>query len=372
MRTRAGGLLATIVLGLALSASGARLEDLETMLKDVTADFRSMAKSDTQLREIRHELIAQDTPIARKRELFTAYRQRLSEQIERQQELVERVQAAMDAASGLPEDGSANLQQIVAGFDEQAAAWEDQIRQLQANAKALAEKDGIAGQMGRLQNHNLALLQQQFDTVRRARQKVIAGSTNTGIGHLRDMLQALHATALARETAMLFEFTVTSQNAQIFEAVTEIRSLYEQLIGPQDYTTYMRDMAAADVEATNAMIQATQMVGRSSMPMPEISDAELETATAEIDDMQTLMPYEQNGTWFYFDPQNDRWYILGDDGTRALLPLDPLANTGRYVRMHDDGHLYSEAPWYDRPRQLTFTENWQDEAVDATAVPSTP
>ena len=357
--------LAFLVLALfglmSLRLTAAPIQDLEIMLKNVSEDFRKVSQNDQAMANVRAELLSADTSAERKQALFTQYKKKLAGQLEKHHELLKTIRKAMDAAEGIPDGTPANMEELLSSFEADMIQMDNKLGHIQATAVALSRKDGLPGKIGKMQAANIDMLRKQMQIIADMRKSQAASPAPFGMDLLKDMLKSLQVAALTRENSLMFEFTITAQNAEIHNYMTEVRSLYDQLIGPQDFANYIRDITAHDIETANHLIQMAQMLATADLGLPVITEEDFEAAMDDLEGMEQLMPYDVEGTFYFFDNHQDRWYIMTSKGDRQYLPVDPGLSSGRYVKMHDDGYIYSEAPWYDEPKQLTFTSDWKSE-----------
>jgi len=363
--------LSCLALGLLLLAStfaySAELEDLQQLLKGVGNDFKEATLVDQEINELRKELV-KPIPAEEKSKLFGQYKARAADRIKKQDALTAKISKALMAAKGLPTGAPASLTEVFNSFEEQMTGYQGQLDLLQAQAMALSKKDGNAASLGRLATENLNALRRAITTVREASQKVLEGKNGQATtGQLVEILEAMQIAALTRETALGFEFAMTAQYAALHDYMSEVSGLFKELMQGKDFSRFMADSSRGDAQAATYMVRMTQMMVNSSLNIPVITEMEMDSTLKEIAANEKLMPYDIRDTYYYYDFDRDRWYVVDAEGNEIYLPTDEDAGTGRYVRMHADGFIYSEAPWLDKPKQLTFSKDWQKETAEKPA-----
>ena len=341
----------------AATVQSARIEDLQDQLELLTDSFRQTAQGDKHLSDLRERIMtAQEVGV--RKEAFDEYKGKLADLLEAQDRLMQQVNGVLVTASGLSFDKSPDLKHILDSFDNDLRDIEGSLKLLEASSLAMRSNQEFS-RTGEILAKNLAQMRKAFAVLIRERRALLDEDTGKfDKAHLASFLQALKISAATRQQTLFFEFAMTAQAARITDYYDQLRNLYATLLQGKSFAIYMRDLGISNLESANYLAELNDILSDETFVLPNpVNDLEIEKVLLEVKDLEEFYPYERLGRKFYFDPQLDQWYTRMEK-RRVYCPVDDEAGSGKFTRMHADGFFYSHAPWYDQPRQLTFTEDW--------------
>lgn len=345
------------LLAAAAFGQGARIEDLQDLLQGLGKEFQQDASFDQEIAAIRNRITEAGDP-AEKRQLFKEWKGMLAKRIRAQDDLSAKLSEALATAQGLPSESTVNATDVMATFEARMESFDGQLEALEAMSVAMMGNNERAELYSKLINRQLQVQRMAMDQVRqRMRELASRDSGSTTSGELVTTLQAMNMIARSRELSRNFEFALATQMSDMSDLMGDVNALFKELLNGDDMRSFMRNTARSEAEAATQMEEMMDAFVNTSSPIPVPTAEEVEQTMQEMEEFEHLLPYQAGGHKYYFDFDQNRWYTRDSKNQRIYLPGDPETGNTKFIRVQNDGNIYSEVPG-NQPLRIMPIDDW--------------